>query len=152
MRGSMNGFLGINHDKDILALSNATTNEMRLAMKIFEEDEGEGEGPGPTLDPMTPNWEVLRGYWNCQIFDLFLDEYNNENNEEVEADSEMGREMYSIFFERLYRLQRRIVQSQPKYQEDATGAQQRIKSNQIRKQGIQRPHTRRKTVCGSLPL
>src|SRR5882757_4090243 len=146
----MNGFLGINHDKDILALTEATTEEMRQTIKNFEEHEG--EGPGPTLDPMTLNWKVLRGYWNCQIFDLFLDEYNNENNEEVEADSEMGREMYSIFFERLYRLQRRIVQSRPKFCEDATDAQQRIKSNQIRKQGIQRPHTRRKTVCGSLSL
>lgn len=144
----MNGFLGINHDKDILALT--TTKEMRQTIDNFEEREG--EGPGPTLDPMRPNWEVLHGYWNCRIFDLFLEEYNDENEEDVEADSEIGREMYSIFFERLYRLQRRIVQSQPKDDEDATKAQQRVKSNIIRKQRIQRPHTRRQTVCGSLSL
>ena len=123
---------------------------MRQTIENFEKREG--EGPGPTLDPMTLNWVVLHGYWNYQIFDLFLDEYNNENDKEVDADSEMGREMYSIFFERLYRLQRRIVQSQPKDDEDATEAQQRVKSNAIRKQRIQRPHTRRQTVCESSPF
>jgi hypothetical protein len=31
----MNGFLGINHDKDILALTKTTTEEMRQTMKNF---------------------------------------------------------------------------------------------------------------------
>ena len=143
----MNGFLGICHDKDIVAVAEAITDEMKQTMKRFEKREG--EGLGPTLDPMTPNWEVLCGYWNCEIFDLFLEEYNNENDEEVEADSEIGRQMYSLFFDRLYRLQRRIVQSSPKAGEDATQAQQRATSNHVRKQRTQRHHTRRQTVCRS---
>jgi hypothetical protein len=142
----MNGFLGINYDKDILEKEQSTNGEMKQMMKIFEELEG--EGPGPTLEPMTPNWATLHGYWNSRLFDLFLDEFNDENDTTVEADSEDGRQIYSIFFDRLYRLQRRIFQSQPGDGETHTEAQQRVKSNLARKQRLQRPNTRRKTVCG----
>lgn len=142
---SMNGLMGIKHDKDVLEdQENFEPNtRTKRKMKAYENNQA---AEGPTLDPMSPNWENIDGKWNERLFQLFVNDCKVNGDEAEVATEDLEYEVQELFFNRLTRLRDLIRRSRGTDGEDEESTKRRL---DLRKQHAlqqQRRHSRRSQV------
>jgi hypothetical protein len=147
----MNKLLMIEKDNDILDFTDIFNpkSSQGLEMARYENDQ---RGEGPCLQPMVPNFKVLAGKWNEQLWMLFHDHciemgYADEAGNMPEEDEEEIRE---IFFQRLTRLKYLLNTHKPKIGETEGAVKERIDRTQKTRLARQRQHNRRQTVSRHL--
>ena len=143
----MNQLLMIEKDNDILEFTDIfdLKSSQALEMARYEKDK---RGEGPCLQPMVPNFQVLTGKWNEQLWGLFRDHcieigYNDEAGHMPEEDEEEIRE---LFFQCLARLKYLLNTRKPKIGETEEAVEERIDKTHRRRLARQRQHNRRQTV------
>jgi hypothetical protein len=143
----MNQLLMIEKDNDIFEFTDIfdLKSLQSLEMARYETDKS---GEGPCLQPMVPNFQVLTGKWNEQLWGLFRDHcieigYSDEAGHMPEEDEEEIRE---LFFQRLARLKYLLNTRKPKIGETEETVEERIDKTHRRRLARQRQHNRRQTV------
>jgi hypothetical protein len=142
---SMNGLMGIKHDKDVLEdqeIFEPNTRTKRK-MKAYENNQA---AEGPTLDPMSPNWENIDGKWNERLFQLFVNDCKVNGDEAEVATEDLECEVQELFFNRLTRLRDLIRQSRGMDGEDEESIKRRLDLKKQYALQRQRRHTRRSQV------
>ena len=140
----------IEKDNDILEFTDIFNlkSSQALEMARYENDKS---GEGPCLQPMIPNFQVLTGKWNEQLWELFRDHciekwYSDEAGNMLEDDEEVIRE---LFFKRLAWLKYLLNTHKPKIGETEEAMEEQIDKTRQRRLARQRQHNRRQTVSSN---
>jgi hypothetical protein len=148
----MNQLLMIEKDNDIFEFTDIfdPKSSQGLEMARYEKDKS---GEGPFLQPMVPNFHVLTGKWNEQLWGLFRDHcieigYSDEagHDEAGHMPEEDEEEIRELFFQRLARLKYLLNTRKPKIGETEEAVEERIDKTHRRRLARQRQHNRRQTV------
>jgi len=145
----MNQLLMIEKDNDIFEFTDIfdLKSSQALEMARYEKDKS---GEGPFLQPMVPNFQVLTGKWNEQLWGLFRDHcgYSDEagHDEAGHMPEEDEEEIRELFFQRLARLKYLLNTRKPKIGETEEAVEERIDKTHRRRLARQRQHNRRQTV------
>lgn len=141
VRGVMNSYIGIRHDKDICQIEDLPTQRI---IDAYDDDPCNAIVK-PTLDPMRPALTKIRSEWNETLWELL-------ETEELRETGFDSIEMRSAFFNRLSQLARTIRDLRRRDNETQAQFEERRTGNAAKRR--QRAHTRRstvRTICISYP-
>lgn len=138
----------IEKDNDIAEFTDILNpkSSQALEMARYEKDQ---TGEGPCLEPMVPNFVVLAGKWNADLWVLFRKhciEIGYAETGHLLEEEEEEEPIKALFFERIARLKYLLNTHKPKPGETLAELQERLERTSKKRLSRQRQHNRRKTV------
>lgn len=124
---------------DIFAKETAMKNQMARFEK-YGRDVDE-----PVLEPMTINFDKIKGRWNEAIFEKFVQAH--ETKDGTKYSEEEIEEIRSVFYRRLERMLTELNKIRPKGEEFPEDVEERVRKENERVAAISRRNARRTQVC-----
>jgi hypothetical protein len=121
----MSQLMGIRHNKDILEDEDIfkPNSCIKCKMKAYKRNQ---EVEGLMLDPMSQNWDYIKGKWNECLFKLFVNYCRMNGYEERVETNELELQVQELFLNCITRLWDLIQKSQEMKGEDRASTKEQL--------------------------